>query len=65
MEKHPLLGVQLFTLGDLALMCGDKDVARLVYQWCYEVRDGYNALKLIPGNKAKFISDVVCISYSK
>jgi hypothetical protein len=36
MDNHPLLAVQLFTLGDLASLV-DLDVARKVYYWCKQV----------------------------
>lgn len=37
MQKHPLLGVQLFTLGDLAGLCNHYEQAKAYYEWCFEV----------------------------
>ena len=34
---HPLLGLQLFTLGDLCAVLGLKKDAAAFYNWCYEI----------------------------
>lgn len=34
---HPLLGLQLFTLGDLCTMVGQKEDAAAFYDWCGEI----------------------------